>query len=48
MAIGTAYLIIWAVRRVDSPREEQRLDPFGLKYETCTVTEWNFVSMACK
>lgn len=47
MAIGTAYLTIWALRRVDSPRDEQRLDPFGLKYEACTVTEWNFVSMAC-
>ncbi|RNA23662.1 G-coupled receptor -like protein [Brachionus plicatilis] len=46
MGIGTAYLIIWALRRVDSPRGEQRLDPFGLKYEACTVTEWNFVSMA--
>lgn len=48
MLAGTLYLILWALRRDDSPRQEQKYDPFGLKYETCTITEWNFVSMACK
>ncbi|CAF0705407.1 unnamed protein product [Brachionus calyciflorus] len=46
MLAGTAYLILWALRKIDSPREEVKLDPNGLKYETCTITEWNFVSMA--
>lgn len=48
MLIGTTYLIAWALRREDSPKNEQKYDPFGLKYETCTITEWNFVSMASK
>lgn len=48
MLIGIFYLIAWAFRKDDSPQKEQKYDPFGLKYETCTVTEWNFVSMASK
>ena len=48
MLIGTTFLIAWAFRRGESPRQEVRYDPMGLKYETCTVTEWNFVSMASK
>lgn len=48
MLVGTTYLIAWSLRRDDSPREQLKFDPDGLKYETCTITEWNFVSMACK
>lgn len=43
---GTIYLAAWTLRKVDSPKEESKLDSNNLRYETCTVTEWNFGSMA--
>ncbi len=48
MAAGTIFLVVWTLKRDDSPKQETRKDTIGLKYETCTISEWNFVSMACK
>ncbi len=48
LLIGTIFLVAWSFRKYESPREQLRYDPAGLKYETCTITEWNFVSMASK
>ncbi len=48
LLIGTTFLIAWAFRKDESPRQETRFDPNGLKYETCTISEWNFVSMASR
>lgn len=47
MLVGLSYLAAWALQK-DHPRQEvpPALDPLGLKYETCTITEWNFISMA--
>lgn len=42
---GTVYLVIWALRRHDSPRAVELTDINGLKYTTCTITEWNYMSM---
>jgi len=44
MLVGAAYLGFWAVR-ADSPREIEARDVDGLKYLTCTVTEWNYISL---
>ena len=48
MLIGTAYLAAWALQKDQSPKQHVTLDTLGLKYETCTITEWNFISMASK
>ena len=48
MLIGLSYLAAWSLQKDASPRQYVALDPLGLKYETCTITEWNFISMACK
>jgi hypothetical protein len=45
MLIGVSYLAAWSFQKDQSPREFVALDPLGLKYETCTITEWNFISM---
>lgn len=46
MLIGTVYLLIWGIRKVDSPREIEAYDTNNLMYKMCSITEWNFVSMA--
>ena len=48
IAIGTVYLLIWSIRKVDSPKEVDVLDANGLMYKMCSITEWNFISMASK
>jgi hypothetical protein len=48
MAIGTVYLIIWSIRKVDSPKEIEIYDTNNLMYKMCSITEWNFISMASK
>lgn len=48
MLIGTVYLLIWGIRKVDSPREIEVYDTNNLIYKMCSITEWNFVSMASK
>ena len=48
MLSGTIYLAAWTLRKFDSPKEESKQDSNNLRYETCTVTEWNFGSMASK
>ena len=48
MIVGLSYLAAWALQKDQSPRQFVALDPLGLKYETCTITEWNFISMASK
>ena len=48
MLIGTVYLMCWSVRKYDSPREIEQLDPDNLKYQTCTITEWNYISLLSK
>ena len=45
MLIGVSYLAAWSLQKDQSPREFVALEPLGLKYETCTITEWNFISM---
>ena len=48
MAIGTVYLLIWSIRKVDSPKEIDAYDNSNLMYKMCSITEWNFISMASK
>ena len=48
MAIGTVYLMIWSIRKVDSPKEIEVYDTNNLMYKMCSITEWNFISMASK
>lgn len=45
---GTIYLVVWCVRKVDSPKEIQVYDTNDLMYKMCSITEWNFLSMARK
>lgn len=46
MGIGTGFLAAWALQKEQSPRGFTAYDTQGLKYEMCTITEWNFISMA--
>ena len=47
MLIGTIYLAVWSFMR-DRPTKVTVKDSVGLKYDTCSTTEWNFISMASK
>ena len=47
MLVGTVYLAVWAYIK-DRPTRTNTKDSDGLKYDTCTTTEWNFISMASK
>ena len=47
MLIGTIYLAVWSFIK-DRPTKVTVKDSIGLKYDTCTTTEWNFISMASK
>ncbi len=44
MLVGTVYLMFWALRK-DGPHEMEMTDVDGLKYSTCTVSEWNYISI---
>ena len=46
VAIGSAFLLNWALSNELRPKPEVRYDQLGLKYFTCSITEWNFISMA--
>ena len=48
MLIGALFLIAWALRRTDSPHEIELTDINGLKYLSCTITEWNYISLISK
>ena len=48
MLAGTIFIVVWVLRTEDSPRMVVRRDNFDLKYETCSITVWNFVSMSSK
>ena len=48
LLIGTTFLVAWGLRKDESPKNQLRYDSNGLKYETCTINEWNFVLMASK
>lgn len=42
--VGTIFLIVWALRKNDSPREVELRDINNLKYLSCTITGWNYFS----
>lgn len=44
MVVGTVFLVIWALRKDGSPRAVELRDVNNLKYLSCTITEWNYIS----
>ena len=48
MVVGTVFLVIWALRKDGSPRAVELRDVNNLKYLSCTITEWNYISQLSK
>nr|QVK45731.1 G protein-coupled receptor [Proales similis] len=44
--LASIFLVIWLSRQTEKPRYEEWLGPDGLRYDTCSITEWNLFSMA--
>jgi hypothetical protein len=44
--VGATYLAAWTGIPETRPRKEYKKDANNLKYETCLVTFWNYISMS--
>jgi hypothetical protein len=45
LSIGATFLAAWTGMQ-NRPTPEIKIDANNLKYNTCSVTFWNFISMA--